>query len=340
MLVLVTGATGLLGNNVIRHLLRQGDEVRVLVRASGRRSALEDLYVEPVLGDLRDGSRIEQAVRGVDAVIHCGALIHIGRKRRAESFAVNEQGTRHLITAANTHAVPLVHVSTVDTLAPATSLGEPISETAARQPKPSCSYVDSKKAAERIVQDAANRGEPVSIVYPGFMLGPWDWGPSSGRMLLGLAKHQPLFAPTGGLSICHASEVAAAIVRVASRELWGRKYILAGENISLRHFWRMIAGLLGKRKPCIPLGPLARWITGTAGDLLTACGNNEPDFNRAALRMSACYHYYDSRRAITEIQYRVPPVRQCIADSWNWLADHGYHCEPRIDDDSPSPAFS
>lgn len=219
----------------------------------------------------------------------------------------------------------MVHVSTVDTLAAAENVRRPVDEQTPVGPKVRCSYVDSKRAAEALASQAAQAGQPVAIAHPGFMLGPWDWRPTSGQMLLEVHRRRPIAVPPGGMSVCHVAEVAAALIRLSENVPIGAHYILAGTNVSLRELWTRVAVITGGRPPRLPLGPLARWVVGLVGDTAARFSASEPPFNSAAVGLSALYHYYSSDKAIAELQYRIPPVDQCVSDSWDWLGCYGYH---------------
>ena len=324
--VLVTGGTGFLGNNIVRQLIAAGQPVRVLARQRSQPPpSLAGLPLQVIDGDVCDSEAVRRSVQGASCVIHCAALVHLGHRRRDESFAVNVQGTQHVLTAAAEAGAAMVHVSTVDTLAAADSLQRPIDERSPAGAKVSCSYVDSKRAAEALVEQAAEHGQQVAVAHPGFMLGPWDWRPTSGQMLLEVHRRRPLAVPPGGLSVCHVAEVAAALIRLSEKVPTGAHYILAGTNVSLRELWTRVAVITGGRPPRMPLGPLMRWVVGRVGDSAARFRDDEPPFNSAAVRLSALYHYYSSEKAIADLEYRIPPVDQCFSDSWFWLGRYGYH---------------
>jgi dihydroflavonol-4-reductase len=323
MRVLVTGATGLVGNNVCRMLLDRGDAVRVLARVSSDPRTLKGLDVETVQGDVRDEHQVRRAADGVDGVIHCAAHVRIGWTELDVAREINVQGTQHVAQAARAAGVRLVHVSSVDALS-AGSPNRPACEDDRRPPKTPCPYVVTKRAAEEAVEAEMQQGLTATIVNPGFMLGPWDWKPSSGQMIVQLAGGFAPVAPRGGTSVCDVRDVAGGILAALDQGQPGRRYILAGQNMTYLELWRQIARVVGVRGPWMRMGPAVRWTAGAVGDLWTRCRGREGVVNSAAVAMSELFHYYSSDRARHELGYTVRPVRASIEDAWSWLREYGY----------------
>lgn len=323
MKVLVTGSTGLVGNNMVRALLDQGYQARVLVRSSSDPRPLEGMYVECFQGDVRDRGSVRAACQGVQAVIHAAAAIHLGWTRLEEVRGINVGGTRHIAEAALEAGIRMVHVSTVDTL----GLGSPAAPADEQTPavgQVPCTYVVTKQESDDVVRQLVGEGLDAVIVHPGFMLGPWDWKPSSGRMLLTVVKQFTPVAPTGGCSLCDVRDVADGILAAWQRGTCGRNYILAGHNIRYLDAWRLFADVAEGSGPWFCAGPLMRIVGGRFGDLRARLTGREPDLNSAAVAMSSQYHYYSSLRAERELGYRIRPARETVQDAWRWFCEHGY----------------
>ncbi len=175
---------------------------------------------------------IDRAIANCDAVIHSAGLIHIGWKKLDESMRVNRDGTRIIAEACLKHGRKLVHVGTVDTL-PAGTRDQPADETtppSQANRKVPCSYVLSKRAGVDEVLEVLKQGLDCVIVHPGFMLGPWDWKPSSGRMMLELGRGWKPIAPSGGCSVCDSRDVAAATIRAIDAKVRQRTPIYLGRT--------------------------------------------------------------------------------------------------------------
>jgi dihydroflavonol-4-reductase len=309
MRVLVTGASGLVGNNVARLLLERGIAVRVLARSTSNPRTLEGLGVEVAPGDVRDMDSVRAAVSGVEAVVHAAAQVQIGWTGLEQARAINVDGTRNVARAACQRGIGMVHVSSVD------ALGLGSIETPADEETPPvggvlCPYVVTKREAEQVILEEVAKGLRASIVNPAYMLGPWDWKPSSGRMLLHVAKGWALFAPLGQNSFCDVRDVAAGIVAALDRGQPGRRYVLAGETLSYFQAWRIFAEVTGARRPRFPVGPLVRIGAGWCGDLWTTISGHEGDVNSAATAIAAQKRCYSSARAEA---------------AWRWFREFGYH---------------
>ncbi len=319
MSILVTGATGLVGNNVVRMLLDQQRAVRVLVRTANP-PALAGLNVESAAGDVTDAASLLRACTGVSQVIHCAGHVHLGWSGQDKHRAVNIEGTRNVAVAARTTGARMVHVSSVDAL----GLGAPADEETPAAGSVLCPYVTSKRAAEQALLEEIQRGLDAVIVNPAFMLGPWDWKPSSGRMLLEVSKGFALLAPPGGNDFCDVRDVAAGILAALERGKTGRRYILGGHALSYLQAWRQFALATGAWPP---RGAAPGWILSTAarvGDFAFRVSGHESDVNSASVGLSLLPHHFSSARAKAELDYRNRPLAETIADAWNWFCDHGY----------------
>ncbi len=146
MTTLVTGATGLVGNNVVRLLVERGEKVRVLIRQESLPAALEGLQVEVVRGDVCDPASLEPAFQGVDRVIHAAAHVHIGWRRGELQREVNVEGTRNVAAAALKAGARMVHVSSIDALGIG-SLETPVDENTLVNGELACPYVVTKREA-------------------------------------------------------------------------------------------------------------------------------------------------------------------------------------------------
>ena len=202
--------------------------------------------------------------------------------------------------AARQAGMQMVHVSTINHLG--TELRERLAdEDWTAGPNVACPYVTSKQAAERAVRREIAQGLDACIVHPALMFGPWDWKPSSGRMLLEVAGRFTPFAPAGGMSVCDVRDVAQAILGAFLTAPPGRNFVLAGHNLTYLELWRRIVDIAGGGRPWCRSGPLMRIAAGRVGDLWGRLSGHEPDVNSAAIQLSDKYHYFSSARAEREL---------------------------------------
>ncbi|MBP87682.1 MAG: HpnA protein [Planctomycetaceae bacterium] len=323
MTTLVTGATGLVGNNVVRLLLERGEAVRVLARETSDSRPLEGLDVEVARGDVRDGDSVREAAEGIDRVVHSAAVIHIGWTGLKTQREVNVEGTRNVAIAATAAGAKMVHVSSVDALGVG-SRDEPANEYPPFEGKILCTYVITKREAEAVLLEQVERGLDATIVNPGLMFGPWDWKPSSGRMMLEVARRFTPLAPKGGCTVCDVRDVAAGIVSALDSGQTGRRYILGGSHLTYFDMWKLFATVSRGKAPIGRAGPLMRIAAGCFGDAITMITGREPDVNSAAIGMSNLYHYYSSARAEQELGYTTRDLEGTVKDAWAWFQANGY----------------
>ena len=320
---LVTGSTGLLGNNVVRQLLAQGHPVRVLTRETADRRPLDGLDVEAIHGDIRDADLVRRACDGTTVVIHAAGYVRIGRSELDLHRAINVEGTRNVAQAVRRCGGRLIHVSSSDALGLGT-LEEPADEDSPLTEHGNCCYTITKREAEQVVREEIEQGLDAVIVNPGFMLGPWDWKPSSGRMLLEVARGKAWFAPQGHFSVCDVRDVAAGILSAIDRGQIGRNYLLTGQTLSYLEAFRLFARVTGGRRPLGSPGPMLSATAGWFGDLATRLTGRESDVNSAAIRVARFPKSYSNRRARQELGYATRSVEDSARDAWAWFQEYGY----------------
>ena len=324
--VLVTGATGFVGSAVARCLAARGHALRLLVRRTSDRRNIEGLDADLAEGDLTDPASLARAVAGCRFVVHVAADYRIWVPDPAAMMAANVAGTRALLLAArDAGAERIVHCSSVAALG-LTEDGSPAEEdTPVIEDKIIGAYKLSKYRAEQAVLALVrDHAVPAVIVNPSMPVGPRDIKPTpTGRLIRDAARGKiPAFVDTG-MNVVHVDDVAEGHALALERGEIGRKYILGGENLSLRDLLAQIAAVAGRqpprlRLPTTPLMPLAvvsEWIGRATG--------HEPMLTVDSLRMARKRMWYSSARAMAELGYRPRPIRAAIEDAVAWFRDHG-----------------
>lgn len=324
MTIAVTGATGLLGNNLVRMLLDRGEDVRALLRLTSPMRSLEGLPASVIRVDLARATEIEivRAIDGVDAIIHCSAKVGIGRDEIDLYRAANTVGTAALARACHRTGARLVHVSTVDTMRWGT-VEHPGTEDDEPGPDFGVPYIITKREAEQAVLDEVSHGLHAVIVNPAFLLGPWDWKPSSGRMLLAAAKAPVLLAPPGGNDFVDVRDVAAGILAALVKGRVGERYILSGQPLSYTEAFQLFSDTAGRERKAHTAPAWLVRMSGRAAGVMGALTGGEYDINSASAELSILPHHFSSAKAVQELGYSFRPAAEAARDAWEWFLANG-----------------
>ena len=323
---LVTGASGFVGSAVARALVARGDRVRLLVRATSDRTNVLDLPCETAEGDMRDAAAVRRALEDCDRLYNVAADYRLWARDPEEIVRNNRDGAEAVMGAALDAGVErIVHTSSVATLRTAQA-GAPGDEAHPLAPEQATgAYKRSKVVAERVVERlVAERGLPAVIVQPSTPIGPRDVKPTpTGRVIVEAATGKmPAFVETG-LNLVHVDDCAAGHLLAMDRGRIGERYILGGQDVTLRRMLADIAALVGRRPPTLalprgPLQPLA-W----AAEAVAQVTGREPFLTRDALKMSRNLMYFSSGKAERELGYRARPYGEALADALAWFRAHG-----------------
>jgi dihydroflavonol-4-reductase len=321
------GATGFVGAAVAHVLIADGFQVRVLARPNSRRDNLEGLAVEIAEGDMTDAASLQRAMAGARYLFHVAADYRLWAKDPEEIVRNNLTGTRAVMTAALEAGIErLVYTSSVATLGFRAN-DVPGDETLPLTEQDAIgAYKRSKVVAERLVERmVAESALPAVIVNPSTPIGPRDIKPTpTGRVIVEAASGRiPAFVDTG-LNLVHVDDVAAGHLLALKHGKIGERYILGGEDVSLRQMLADIAALAGRKPPTIslpraPLFPLA-FIAEAFGQLT----GKEPMLTRDALKMAGHRMFFSSAKAKAELGYHARPYREGLADALDWFRQHGY----------------
>lgn len=325
MFAVVTGASGHLGGNLVRALLRRGDRVRALVHRDTR--ALQGLPVEQVTGDVLDTESLRRAFAGADVVFHLAGRISIVNWDREQVGAINIGGVKNVVAACKAGDVQrLVHVSSIHAHF-CDPLNEELDETRAfADSARTCAPYDMSKAmGERIVRQAAEDGMNAVIVNPTGVIGPYDFQPSRfGATLLMMARGRLPAAVEGGFDWVDARDVAEGTIRASERAPSGGKYLLSGHWVSVRDVAGEVYHLTSRKSPPLTL-PLwcAKCIAPVSMAFDRASGRRAL-FTTAALKALQSNRRISHARASRELGYQPRPFRDTIVDTLEWFRTSGY----------------
>ena len=332
MKALVTGATGFLGSHVARVLAEQGAELRLLVRPTSDLRNISDLNADRVVGDLRDAASIEKALSGCDVVFHVAADYRLWVRGRDsdEMYRSNVEGTRAVLEAARKQGVRrVVYTSSVATMG--FTSGTNNGNVADEQSPVGIAdmighYKRSKFMAEQVAVQAARAGVDVVIVNPTTPIGERDIKPTpTGRIVLDFLKRKfPAYVETG-LNLVDATECARGHIQALEKGRSGERYILGGENLTLKQILDRLAAITGLPSPTVKLPYIFALAAGVVDEMVTGrVLGREPRATIDTVRMGRKMMFVSSAKAERELGWRTVPVDAALRRSVEWFRANGY----------------
>src|SRR5215467_5595077 len=328
MLVLVTGATGFLGSHVARVLAAEGADLRLLVRPTSDLRNIADLSAERVTGDLRDPASIEKAVSGCDVVFHVAADYRLWVRDPEQMYRSNVEGTRTLIEASRRQGVRrVVYTSSVATMGFTSNGHGPANESSPVSIADMIGhYKRSKFMAEQVAFEAAQSGVDVVVVNPTTPIGERDVKPTpTGRIVLDFLKRKfPAYVETG-LNLVDVTECARGHLMALEKGKRGERYILGGENLTLKQILDRLAEITGLKSPTVKLPYVFAFATGVVDEMVTGrLLRREPRATIDAVRMGRKMMFVTSAKAERELGWRIVPVGGALRRAVDWFRANGY----------------
>ncbi len=319
----MTGATGLIGTNLVRRLARDGTRVRALLPPGENRGALKGVDVELVSGDVRDAHSLAKAMMGMARVYHAAGRIRFDDAGRLLLWSINVEGTRQVLQAARSAGVErLVHVSSSVAVG-AGPLREPANEDSSFPTAGGTPYAESKRASEQLA--AGDWGDlEVVIANPTFVVGAYGTGASSAEVVRLVASGLLRAYPPGGTNFVNADDVADGLLLAMEHGAAGERYLLGGENLTYRAFLTQMAEECGEGAPRFPLPGWAARGLGRAGDLFGRLSASRLGWvNTPFLEGLFETAYVSSAKASRALGYRPRPVRRGIREALRWYQEQG-----------------
>jgi dihydroflavonol-4-reductase len=325
MKALVTGATGFVGAAVARALIREGWQVRALARQGSDRRNVQHLPLEVVEGDLADRASLDRALAQCQALFHVAADYRLGAFDPRQLYQTNVEGTRNILESSRQAGVErVVYTSSVATV------GIPRDGSPGNEDTPVAvadmigHYKRSKFLAEQVVRQAAVEGMPVVIVNPSTPIGPGDVKPTpTGQMVLDAAAgRMPAYVDTG-LNIVHVDDVAAGHLLAFHRGRPGERYILGGQDLTLRQILTEIAGLVGRKPPTIRLPTGVVLPIAYVAEAIARLTGRPGRITVESVRMARKHMFFSSDKAKRELGYEWRPPTEALSDASAWLREQG-----------------
>ncbi|WP_160137391.1 NAD-dependent epimerase/dehydratase family protein [Chryseobacterium sp. c4a] len=310
--VFVTGATGLLGANVILKLLKDGYSVIALVRQKSKYLGEENKNLMLVEGELM--SDLSSYLTEVDCVIHIAAetnqnLIHYEEYRK-----INYSMTMHLFYESETYGVKrFLFVSSANTLGYGTKNAPGNEQEAQKYPFTHSLYAQSKLETENDLLENNNKME-IIILNPTFMIGAYDAKPSSGKLIFWVWKKKLVFYPKGGKNFVHAEDAARGVVKAMEKGKDGEKYLLANENLSYKQFFEKVNKITNQNPFMIPIPNILLNILGWKGDVLRKL-KIKTNLNTPNMKAFQIYNYYSNQKSVEELDIQYQPIDTAIEEA-------------------------
>jgi dihydroflavonol-4-reductase len=313
MKTLVTGATGFVGSHVAGRVLSAGQSLRVLTRPGSDVRALRALDAERAEGDLRDVASLERALQGVNRVFHVAADYRLWSRNPAEIYESNVTGTRNLLEASKRAGVEqFIYTSTVATIA-VDRPSLPNESTDSRLDEMVGHYKRSKWQAEKEALKAAQDGLPVVVVMPTTPVGPGDF--LNGKM--------PGYVETG-LNFAGVEDVATGHLLAAERGKSGERYLLGGENLSLKQMLDILAQVTGLPAPRLKIPHAIALGYAYTENIFSRMLGREPQIPVEGVKIARHNMFVDVSKAQRELGYAPGPVAAAFERAVRWYEENGY----------------
>jgi dihydroflavonol-4-reductase len=327
MLAFVTGATGFLGSHVARVLAEQGADLRLLVRPTSNLKNLEGLKAETATGDLRDAASLQKAMAGCDTVFHVAADYRLWVRDPGEMYRSNVDGTRAILEAARKNSVRrIVYTSSVATMG-FTSNGHPADEDSPVSLADMIGhYKRSKFMAEQVALEAGRGGMHVVTVNPTTPIGEQDVKPTpTGRIVVDFLKRKfPAYVETG-LNLVDVRECARGHVAALEKGKSGERYILGGENLTLKQILDKLGKITGLPSPSVKLPYFFAFATGVVDEMITGrLMKGEPRATIDTVRMGKKKMFASSDKAERELGWKIVPAEDALRRAVAWFQGNGY----------------
>ncbi|MGH9530295.1 MAG: hopanoid-associated sugar epimerase [Terriglobales bacterium] len=327
MIAFVTGATGFLGSHVARVLAEQGAGLRLLVRPTSDLRNIQGLNADRVSGDLRDPASVEKAMSGCDVVFHVAADYRLWAPDSGQMYRSNVEGTRAILDAARRNRVRrVVYTSSVATMGFTNDGSSADEDFPVSLDNMIGHYKRSKYMAEGIAVEAGRNGLDVVIVNPSTPVGERDIKPTpTGRIILDFLKKKfPAYVDTG-LNLVDATECARGHIYALEKGRSGERYILGGENLTLKQILDKLAAITGLPSPTVKVPYFIALATGVVDEIFTGrLRGREPRATIDAVRMGRKKMFVSSAKAERELGWKASSVEDALRRAVEWFQSNGY----------------
>ena len=333
-MIAVSGATGFLGAHVVCKLLQKGLQVRALKRAQSNMAEFEYIYsllftdnkakqhLTWVDADVLDTPAIEEALKGVDEVYHCAAMVSFSQKDKEQMMRINVQGTANMVNLSLINGVKkFAHISSIAALGREKSGVQVTEKSKWVDSKLNSNYALSKYKAEMEVWRSSEEGLNVVIVNPGVILGSGDWHKGSCALFNMVYKGMPFYT-RGVNGYVDVLDVADATIKLMDSNIFAERFILVSDNTEMKYFLDETSTLLNKKKPSIEVNKLLAELAWMGAAIAALFTGKKANLTKETSRASLNKYYYSNIKIKDKIGFKFIPIKQTITQTCKNLLQH------------------
>ncbi len=324
--VLVTGADGMLGASICRELLKQNYDVVAFILPNRKSMVLDNLAISLRYGNILNKADVLAAMEGCQFVIHAAASTALWPRKSANIMNINFQGTCNVSEVAELIGIErMVHIGTASSFGNGTLQNPGTEKSSYNSAHFQMDYMQSKYQAQNYLLDKFQKNDfPIVVINPTFMIGPFDSGPSSGRMLLTLYNGKLPAYSKGGKNFVYSLDVATAAVSALKKGKTGECYIAGNENMSYKDFFKLACSLRNQKFNLIKSPHFLSLGVGFISSILARIRNRPPGISYTIARLAAINQFYSSEKAVRELDMPQTPIKTAIKDCTIWYEENGY----------------
>ena len=325
-MILVTGATGLVGGNLMWYLLQENERISAIRRSSSNLQPLHTIFsfytstpdaflsrIDWITADMCDEASIQNALRNITSIYHCAAVVSLGNDSDI-LMDTNVRGTRNIVRAAMQAGVEsFCFVSSIAACGKAQRKEQIDEDTPWNENENRSAYSLSKYYSEQEVWKGIEAGLHAVIVNPGVILGVSGSKTGSSQLFAQVQKGL-MFYTNGGSGYVDVQDVVRAMMELMKHKLYGERFVLLSENCSNKQVLSWMADGFGKRRPFIGIGKSTLWMVGVVSEVLGRVFRFNPLIDRSTARSATNRSYYSSRKIQTALGFRFTPVKESILD--------------------------
>ncbi len=316
----------MLGASIVRNLIKDGYEVHALIYPGSNTSVIEGVNMQISEGDLCADLPLDEWLKNCDYIINAAAVTSIWPRREKRVWDVNYDAALKLAEAGTRAGIKrFIHIGTANSFDAGTQAHPGVEKGTYQSAKYRIDYMDSKHAVQtELLRKFKDEGFPVVIANPTFMLGPFDSGPSSGKLILNALEGNVPGYSEGGRNFVFSKDVARAVVNAIDLGRLGECYLAAGENLSYKEFFTLVFEQLGQKKNLKKVPHFLALMGGGALSIWSRITGTTPRLSFTMARLSRAGSYYSNAKAVAELKMPETPISTAIDECATWLRNNGY----------------